>query len=240
MNIGAIIPQIFYDLIARITPGIVVILAGLFVWFGQGVPKQTIVGMLDWLGKENSPVLLVLFFFLLCAYILAFLLDGVWGFLPRKFFQDEQESYHDEILTDFKKSNSEFDESNYRFPGVALRYDAVRLRDANAGARLAKLRAELHMLRILVIGLSIVSVLNIKNLFPSPNARAIITQTIIVVAVYSFRNTHDRLKDRFIWGTCNHWLLLVHPGLPAGAGAEQKESSKAAGGAQYTSRPNPD
>jgi hypothetical protein len=227
MNIGTIIPQIFYDLIARITPGLMLILSGIVVWRGNRITGEEIDKVFEKLAKENSPVLLTLFFLLFSSYVLAFVLDGMWGFLPKRPFQDKGKGLTDEILLDFKKLNPEFNRVTYEFPSIALRYDAIRIKDANAGARLAKLRAELHMLRVFILGLSILAILNIKNLFHDSSSGSVISQALIIIAIYSFWRTGDRLNDRFIWGTCNHWLLLVKPGILAETKTDLKERGSA-------------
>jgi hypothetical protein len=230
MNIGSVIPQIFYDLIARITPGLVVILTGFFVWRGGEAAEQDAVRAFGWLSGEHSPVVLVLFAALFASYVLAFVLDGIWGFLPHRFFKEAVCRDEEKIIDEFKLLDPGFDAANYRFPGIALRYDAVRLRDANAGARLAKLRAELHMCRVMVLGLSILWVMNLMNFRAGFNWATLASEVVIAVGVASFIKTHNRLNDRFLWGSCNHWLLLVKPGTlnESKAGGPQ-EAAKAGG-----------
>jgi len=235
MNIGSVIPQIFYDLIARITPGLVVIMTGLFVWRGDQATAQDVASISNWFAKDSTPVTLILFALLFAAYILAFMLDGIWWLLPKKFSSKlslEGESKHvKEILSDFEILDSNFDATNYQFPSIALRYDAVRLRDANAGARLAKLRAELHMCRVLILGLSILGVLNLGKFYWSGfNCITSISEFVIIVGVAAFIQTHGRLRERFIWGSCNHWLLLVQPGsLIEDKTVESQETAKVNG-----------
>jgi hypothetical protein len=109
--------------------------------------------------------------------------------------------------------DAKFNGAHFIFPSIALRYDAIRLRDPIAGARLAKLRAELHMCRVLILGLSLLGILNIINLFKAPFLIVIISELAILITVMSFIATYRHLNGRFTWGTCNHWLLLVEPGI---------------------------
>src|SRR5438132_13956052 len=100
MNFGSIIPQIFYDLIARITPGLFLILSGIMVWRGNKISSEEVTNLFERLTKENSPVLMTLFFLIFLSYILAFVLDGLWGLLPNRLFQDETKNLVNEILLD--------------------------------------------------------------------------------------------------------------------------------------------
>jgi hypothetical protein len=77
MNIGALIPQVFYDLIGRIVPGLVMIVIGYFVWKGQDINVQDINNLLNWFEGDKSAFLSMLSF-IFVSYIVAFSLDGLY------------------------------------------------------------------------------------------------------------------------------------------------------------------
>src|SRR5437899_2214367 len=129
-----LIPQVFYDLIGRVAPGAAILTAALFL-FGD----IKVASLFLHTGTAAAGILFMMF--LLAAYVAGVLLGGI-GFL----------------LEDRRKPDR-FDSIQWQRPGEPLReddiyyiYDFILARDPAAGVRLVKLRAEMHLSRVLITG----------------------------------------------------------------------------------------
>ncbi len=216
MNIGLLIPQIYYDLIARITPGLILFATSFFVWKGHAITIQDIHTIFGWLASKDSPTMLMFLSYVIASYILAIVLDGIWMYFEsitgysHRVFNKLLDACTKKALSDFKTMNPniEFVDLNYQFPGIALMYDFIRLQQPTIGARLVKLRAEFHMCRILMLGWSILAILNILNFYQNPYLTVSILEIFLLIGIGALIRTHKHLYERFIWGICNHWLLI--------------------------------
>lgn len=227
MNIGTLIPQVFYDLIGRIVPGLIILVTGYFAWKGHNINQQDINNLLNWFeGKEKSTFLHMLSFILI-SYTVAFILDGFYkiyrGIVTKIKYKKEENKllyieYVDTIVgetvcNDFLKS-FELGEINivpkYGFPSVPIMYDLMRLKDKEVGARLVKLSAEIKMCQTVITGLVIITLICLINTIN--NLQSIIYYTVFIIVIIcfaiSFRAICNHLKERFQWSLCNHWLLL--------------------------------
>ncbi|ODS36692.1 MAG: hypothetical protein A7315_14000 [Candidatus Altiarchaeales archaeon WOR_SM1_79] len=222
MNIGLLIPQVFYDLIARVVPGLTIFATSYFVWKCEGITTQDIHMVLGWFVAKDSPFILTIITLLLISYILALVIEGLWALLSswhlfKKNFKKLFESYPDtdKILSEFKKLNPEFDDENYKFPSTALMHDAVRLKSPSTGSRLVKLRAEIHMCRVLILGWSILAAVNLLNLLKIGTLYSTVAllEVSLLIAILTISLKHRIWTKTFRWSICNHWLLLVKPGF---------------------------
>jgi hypothetical protein len=183
MNVSILIPQLFYDLIARMTPGAVLIACAFVIFEG---PTDGPHRLTTW--SDNSA--LVLMGDVLAAHILGTLLGGIWFRVYRlNLLKDPKGACKHSIWVKWlhgwaKNGESRIDEAfdktfgnNWPALGaikmrdmnptgrVALIYDYIQLRCPRAGARIAKLRAEQHMCGVLMIGCLLLA--GIYGIFPS-------------------------------------------------------------------------
>jgi hypothetical protein len=77
MNIGALIPQVFYDLIGRIVPGLIIIASSYIVYRGNEISIKDFDNLMLWFsGKDTSSLFLILTF-LMMSYFMSLMIDGV-------------------------------------------------------------------------------------------------------------------------------------------------------------------
>lgn len=227
MNIGTLIPQVFYDLIGRIVPGLIILVTGYFAWKGHNINQQDINNLLNWFeGKEKSTFLHMLSFILI-SYTVAFVLDGFnkiyRGITKRLKYKKEKIDLLDieyvesivvkTVCTDFIRSSELFKTDimpEYNFPSVPILYDLMRLKDKEVGARLVKLSAEMKMCQTVITGLVIVIIVCLINAIKNIQSIAYyaVFISIIILFAISFWAIGNHLKERFQWSLCNHWLLL--------------------------------
>jgi len=181
MDIGSLIPQLFYDVIGRIIPGATLLASFLILFEG---PEKALRHLATWSNppEPSIPVTLVLIGNILAAHMLATLLGGIWFRVFRircdwklvgvgkylnawgKRGEDKIEQRFNQILneapsepdeTGKTKATSEPDDirkMKATTDRIAYLYDYVLLHCPKAGARIAKLRAEQHMSGVLMIG----------------------------------------------------------------------------------------
>lgn len=143
MHIGDWIPQAFFDLVGRVVPGAALLAVGIVIVHGNSVSGLVAV------TTTTIPYTLFLLLAVLSAYIVATLL-GAAGYAI----------WREEWKIDVSKIELKVPNGNAgSAPGFV--YDAIQRNDSRAGARLAKLSAERHMSRVLILGFPILLVLNV-------------------------------------------------------------------------------
>jgi hypothetical protein len=182
MNFRLVIPQLFYDLIGRIVPGSALIGFALAIYFGPACAANIIMSWSLALTVKQAngfPSVFVLLGNLVAAYIVGSLLGGVWFFIHtwyRHKIGDEmlKESLVDLIghMENLDQTGKKCNQNMIRFirsektsptKKIALMYDYIHLSCPNAAARMAKLRAELHMSGVLFVGFIVMSFLELAS-----------------------------------------------------------------------------
>ena len=135
-TLSSLIPQLFFDLIARIIPGFVIM-----ALFDMSVPYQWYIGqgkyrLIDSLMSTGG---LSFFFVIACLYIISVIFFGIW-----KLFV----SLHKTVKLLFSKDRKK---DNTQYVGILEddnsddRYNFIKLNAPIAGSRITKLKAEVHM-----------------------------------------------------------------------------------------------
>jgi hypothetical protein len=74
-----VIPQVFYDIIARFIPGITLIVLSIYIQYGNNVTFNFLKGLL---GNQNELIHVsfsLIFLMFLAAYMISLVLMGVWS-----------------------------------------------------------------------------------------------------------------------------------------------------------------
>jgi hypothetical protein len=210
----SLIPQIFYDIIARVVPGVTVLLVAYLVYSGAAISANTLRNVLHWFSSVDSPNTFVFLTFMLASYVLSTVIGQIASLLELPFkssFQHQFDQAAQKVADDFNKTFS-LGISKDVFPSIAIMYDYIRLHDPGSGSRLVKLRAESHMCRNLAVGLVMVVILDFILDFavrgPSERTGSLWIRIAVLTAVVCFLWTYARRRGFYIWGLCNHWVLL--------------------------------
>src|SRR5260221_4055377 len=130
-GLGSWVPQLFYDVIARLVPGAVII--GTLAMTVAG-PERTKSFIEAWMTKPAShypSLIIIVIIGSVLAYAIAIIFLGLcWPI--------EKHVLRAKLGKDF-----------------ALRYDFIKEKDPPAGSRITKLKAEMHMTELLALGFSI-------------------------------------------------------------------------------------
>ena len=151
MKINVFIPQLFYDIIGRFIPGFVLLCMSILVV----IPYDDISGIIEKIKLPNS---LIAFSFFLLSYTVGTVLGGIWFWAKhikslrsriRKARKKFPKSFvRNSIFTWFKIVKYKKEK---KIP-VAYKYDLIQQFLPQAGARMAKLRAEQHFCGVILIG----------------------------------------------------------------------------------------
>lgn len=156
------IPQLFYDVIARIVPGAVIV--GVLALAVAGPEKSARV-VEEWLNKRGDQypsITLMVFVGFVSSYTLAIVLLGCWHLVSAIVCKTGLDAY----LPNWTKISSDAE--------LPMKYDFIKTNDPMAGSRITKLTAERHMAGILIFGLSLALLVNLSNMFgPFDGSRVI-------------------------------------------------------------------
>lgn len=184
--ITEVVPQISYDIIGRIIPGVTVIVSLIVAFAG---PTAAFAMLDKWVFRADPPMSGWAALLLVgTAYVLGVVLDGMWdlpSIVPRLRERRDREAYRG-----------------------SLQLDAVALRSQPVGARHTKLRAEISQAQALIAGWSVCAVINLGFLVTHRSVGRLCVEALLALGVLGaalFRRVIDRsLRSSLI----NHWLLL--------------------------------
>jgi hypothetical protein len=171
----SLIPQLFFDLIARILPGPIIIIS-IFVPFIQDIKHiRNLINLISY----NSNFLMVLLF-LFSFYAISVILFGLWSL-----------TIH--FLSLFKKNHSynEITDAGFTF---ALKYDYIKCKAPVIGNRITKLKAEIHMIGSIAIALIIGFIESIFRFMNSPNLYIYLVFYFISILGSIFSYNHFRKR----------------------------------------------
>ncbi len=200
-DFGTWIPQLFYDVIARIIPGFFVLLILLIniVDADQFITYFQKILFVDQSYHLSSNLLIL--FGIGISYVFAIVLRAIsWTvFHPinkRKGAKVDNE--YGTISTEIPLSELALLNSNFKTNEAALRYDFIKLNDTVNGNRITKLKAEEQMSSILFVG-SIISSLSNGVLMISDysQSRLIMLLTTLVIAFFCYIamvHFHERMQ----------------------------------------------
>lgn len=167
-GIGSWVPQLFYDIIARLVPGAVIIGALALAVAG---PEESQNSVQAWLNKPSSsyPSLVVIIGVgFVLSYALGIIFLGLCAPIEWLAFK----------LVKVKKD-------------FVLKYDYIKQRDPPAGSRITKLKAEMHMTELLVLGFTLSLLINLLKMGgPSGGSRGLLAVVLLVAILGSLGALH--------------------------------------------------
>lgn len=234
MKIAELIPQVFYDAIARITSGFILLVSIGFLWHDK---LSTIPGV--YAESVTEAFTKVSFLTLVMAYVLAFLIEGVRIFLfePISYFfvrimpgwfqrltdAEKRRSIHwDESLEDFYTASPSFAGMEFQRPSEAIAIDVLRLKNPEAGSRIVKLRSEVALCKTLCAGWSAILLVYlfhwiVQSLNPIVNSEQSLFRLypvlVLLAGIVAVGSRAVTINNRHFRALYNHWLLLVNPGF---------------------------
>jgi hypothetical protein len=152
-----IIPEVFYDIIARIIPGSVLVIAACMVYFGPSQVLETLLTNSDLVDARLTLA------FLLLAYLVAVIVGPIWevaGDLKRWKERMEEKREAEEQET---AGSTSVEAENAK--DASLDPDRILFRTLKhlpkAAAKLSKFQAEVKLCEVLIVGFGVLGPVNL-------------------------------------------------------------------------------
>ena len=163
-TITEIVPQISYDLIGRIVPGITVLISLIAVVMG---PRETLHWMDEIILRPNPPLSgWAIVLAIIAAYVLAMLLDGLW-----------------QIPVCIRRLRGLPCEPDLTHPSTSLKFDLINQRLPKAGSWMTKLYAETNLARVLILGWTLCAAINGWNMIRSYSLDKLWLECIFIMGI---------------------------------------------------------
>ncbi|MDJ0840356.1 MAG: hypothetical protein QNK37_27850 [Acidobacteriota bacterium] len=191
VGIGSWIPQVFYDLIARIISGIYVL--GIFALSTNEYSQRYNILQHYFNSPKSSTSTFLLFIgVLVLSYIIAVFLLGLSEFtIFRK-------------IISTRDTNEEVD--------FSLKYDFIKLYNPIIGNRITKLKAEIHMSKVLVVGSIIALPVNMLNSYFFWDPFYLFLSFFLLLQSVSFYLSGKYFSSRMEYAIENNAKLLDYEG----------------------------
>lgn len=193
MNLSTTVPQLFYDLIGRIIPGLAVLVMAIYILNGHDNFISSVKSSSDMSFAFSVGIILI-------SYLIGTIVGGMWLFFVRRKTDKKLENELLEISNQFPSGNI-IETSKLNIIGLV--YDYVHHADPAAGVRIAKLSAEQHMAGVIILGGLFGGIL---NLFVGKDSDYMLSVYCVIFSICSFF-LYQHLKSRFATSLKNHWKL---------------------------------
>ncbi len=194
---GTWVPQLFFDLIARVIPGAFAI--GLFALSMAG-PERSWTVIRWWLTTAGSsqPSKTVLFTIgFVLSYVMAIVLWGIWHLLA-SWTRQCRGVTHVDSETGVANPHQDF----------AFLYECIKRRDPSVGSRITKLKAEIHMTNVLMLAGILSLGIDVWKLVHSFDVARIMMAVVLVVGVAGVASAKRHFVERTDWVIGNAAMLL--------------------------------
>ena len=213
-NLSDLIPQVFYDLIARIFPGLILILSTMLV-INCPAKFEELPGIM-WDPKPinfANSVIIVIEAYILSLFVYLLFRRLIHTISPKhgkEILKRDNSHLISDIKIASKSIKSQIYSGNINFPHHYFMYDYIRLIKPEVGARLVKLRAEYHLGAILSVGWLLIFILHIyRNYiligFNSANIFVGIGLIVCMTGAYLFMKDQHK---RYIASLESHWVII--------------------------------
>lgn len=207
------IPQIFMDVLGRIVPGALVIMAGVIVVTGFEHSADVL------LGRDGSALSFqALVVFALFSYFVGFTLGQVWNMTVGRFIAHRLETIqaeckekcllaHNKALVALGKEPLSLEAT--QLPSAFVLHDHLRLAAPDQASRLLKLRSECRLCHVIILGFSALAVLNLAYINFSSMTAGIVVEAVLLFSVVSCWSRQLRLEHYFTNGVFLVWFALA-------------------------------
>jgi hypothetical protein len=231
-----LIPQVFYDLLSRVIPGFVAILAWYLAALG---PLEAIESALVELSNKDSQILnlwssTIIF---VLAYVLGFILEGLWALTFEKLRETaksraREKHWQVNSVDEYNTMRVCLNEPELKFESAKLppsytMLDQARLHLPSEIHRLLKLRGERRLCEriFLTCSLSVANLAVFLLIYSNWRTFDRIAMLILAgIAAFCLWPLGKKFDKFFTMGICTTWLLINFPiGSPGTAKSDQKK-----------------
>ena len=218
----SLIPQVFYDLIARVIPGFIVIMMWYLTILG---PNKAVNAFLTVSSQPDQSIFNFWSFaaLLTVSYLIGLILDELWRSTFRRIKSKKRRLAQAEHIDWCIAQNDQIRKclgqpalglEGQDLPPVHVMHDHLRLHSESEAYRLLKLQAEARLCEALFAGLLLLPAIN--ALFWYRDFKWLVLDRMalelaLIVALVTFWKASDRFEQFYTGGTCTSWLLRSFP-----------------------------
>ena len=210
-----IIPQVFYDFLARLIPGAAIIAV-------TNITLQGRIASVDFAlsspGSDKLSATGLIFLWALGSYLMGFLLGQFWemtlGRLTKRMNENIEKECQEKCLAGHNCTQRalgcpEVAIAPGNLPTIVVMRDHIRHVAPGEASRLLKIRAERRMCQVLLLGFFALSIVNGAYLVTRLEAARIVLEISLIVAMAPCWSGAQRLYRHLATGTTVSWLVLI-------------------------------
>lgn len=218
----SLVPQVFYDLIARVIPGFVLIMMWYLTILGPNKAIDTIITISSEPGQSvfsfwSFAMLVIL------SYVLGFVLDELrsltFGRIRRQSLKRKRRKYVESCIAHDSKIRKCFggpalELENQDLPPLHTIHDHLRLHSQSEAYRLLKLRAEARLSEVIFTGFSPLPLINILFWYKDSKLLMLdrmVLELVLIIAMIAFWRASNRFQKFYITGVYTSWLFYSFP-----------------------------
>jgi hypothetical protein len=213
-----LIPQLFYDFLARIVPGATLILFSALVVFSPMIAANFILN-----SQDNSMIFAVgpLLLWILGSYLIGFILGQLWEITIGRFTKQAERQIEaeckQECLKEYNKfqkalGHPELDIEISKLPRAFIMRDHLRHVAPSDASRLLKVRAERRLCQVLILGFIFLGILNAVYILMQLKMDRVILEIFLIIMIIACWSRTLRLHKHFENGTIASWLIYASSG----------------------------
>lgn len=219
------VPQVYYDFLARVVPGAVLVLGSIFV---RHVPPRGVGYVFRVVCEQEHPWVCRVAIGLLGSYLVGLVLGELGELIAGRALErrdrEQEAAVARECIIDHAHAERALGR-DYKAPEVEDLPDALMMSeqlslvDPGFASGLLRLRAERRLCLVLVLGFALLAVANILAFSADLMPRRLVTEAGLIVLSLIFWRRASRLHHQLVRNTCLGWLLNASRGKLTGSAA---------------------
>lgn len=216
----SLIPQIFFDLIARIIPGAIFLI---LIYPSLVGYQQALEYLFSNSGKSGIINIWSFFLLIIFAYIIGFILGQLSTLTIGKIRENSRKKRNLKSIKTCVEENNNirkcFNENvlkidHREIPPTYVMHDHLRFYSPSEAYRLLKLRAESRLCEVLILGFFILIAMNIMTWFYEPKiliVDRIVFTLLMILGICTLWIRGNTFEMYYVSGTCRLWLFYSFP-----------------------------
>ena len=213
-----LIPQMFYDIIARIVPGATLILTCTAIIYGPSVCVQELVNSESKIKLFAANPLLI---GILLSYLIGFTFGQLWKVMESYIMKNIMDKIEEKCKKKYLKEHNSFLKAlgqsklpieDSELPSADVMTDHLKVVATVQESELLRVRAEIRMCHVLILGFIILGIINITYLCSDYPFDRLMLEIIMVVAIGACWKGFHRLQKNWVRDTTALWLFHASSG----------------------------
>jgi len=209
------VPQVYYDLLARVVPGSAVLLGAFYLKDG---PSRGVNFVMRSLAENGGSTFVRLVVGLLAAYLTGLIIGELGELLAGRILERRDREVESGLARECLEEHNGAMLAAGRAPAAVPAGDVpsmpvmgeqLTLVDRYSGNRLLALRAERRLCLVLAFGLFMLVLGNLLAYSADLLAKRLVVEGMLIVALLVLWRRSSRLHERSVRRTCLGWLMNV-------------------------------